>query len=353
MSLLISRSIRPAAALALLATLTACGHSSSPSAPSPPSTAPATTHANVSITSLSVTGEAREGGFAYRVVVHLRESAGVAATVPAVDLIFMNGATQVAAAHFDQPIGNGAVCPANGTADTRDLTAVDTNASHPYATQVQATVTFTDGSSAAPSTVTASADVPPLPPPATFAVTGVITDKDTREPIGGARLEVLNGINAGKSATADRTGTYVLRDLTADSFRLRASADDYDWGEQNISVPANPRADFELRKHVAPCHVDVSPTSLSVSGGGLVYPSGIHIVTAAHCRWTASTTRMYLSLGDGYARSQSGVGSAYLYVGFGISLCPWKDPNAITIRWDGGEVSVAAEQFHAVQCNVQ
>ena len=86
------------------------------------------------------------------------------------------------------------------------------------------------------------------PQPQTFTLMGVITDGSTRGGIEGARLEVLSGLNAGKIASTDGTGTYTMRDLVADSFRMRASADGYDSGEQGITIPANPRADFTLQR---------------------------------------------------------------------------------------------------------
>jgi hypothetical protein len=86
------------------------------------------------------------------------------------------------------------------------------------------------------------------PEPQTFTLTGVITDGSTRGGIARARLEVLGGLNAGKVASTDGTGTYTIRDLVADTFRMRASADGYDAGEQGITIPANPRADFTLQR---------------------------------------------------------------------------------------------------------
>ena len=94
--------------------------------------------------------------------------------------------------------------------------------------------------------------MPPLstPVPTTYALIGVITDISTHAGIPGARLEVLTGANAGTTATADQSGAYVFANLVAGSFRLRASADNYASGEQGVTVPDNPRADFELR-HIA------------------------------------------------------------------------------------------------------
>jgi hypothetical protein len=243
--------IRCAIAAILFPLLSACGSSSSSSTPAAPTPAPgATLKASVGITSITVSGEARASGEAYHVTLHLHESAGTAATIVAVDLTFMNGATAFLSSHFDQPISDSSnVCPASGSVDTREFVIVDADASHAYATTTQAKVTFTD-SSAAVGTTIGSAGVPALaaPPPQLFTLTGVITDMNTHAAITGARMDVLTGSNAGKSAMTDGSGTYVMRDLVADSFRLRSSASDYDPGEQGVTVPFNPRADFQLQR---------------------------------------------------------------------------------------------------------
>src|ERR1051326_2736168 len=70
------------------------------------------------------------------------------------------------------------------------------------------------------------------PPPQTFMLTGLITDVSTHAGIAGGRVEVLTGVNAGKTASTDGSGTYVLGDLGPDSFRLRASAPGHEAGEQ-------------------------------------------------------------------------------------------------------------------------
>ena len=127
----------------LLAGLAACGKST-PTTPSP--TPVATVHASVTVTSMFVAGEIRSGGYAYRVVLHLKESAGAAATLSSVDLTFMGGSTLLVSSHHQQPISEANnVCPPGGTIDTRELLTADTDGSHVYATTVQAKVSYTDG----------------------------------------------------------------------------------------------------------------------------------------------------------------------------------------------------------------
>ena len=285
-------------------------------------------------------------GQAYRVIVSLHESAGTAATIVGVDLTFTTGATTNVSAHFDQPISDAAnVCPANGSVDSRELVVVDADATHSYATTAQAKVTFTDSSTAI-GTTTGSAGVPalPAPPAQTFILTGLISDMTTRTGIAGAKLDVLTGANAGKSAVTDSTGTYVMRELVADNFRLRASASDYDSGEQGVTVPAIPRADFLLGKS---CAYTVTPSSAIVPDGPFTGTVTVTPTTANTCPWTASTPDAWIALGG--ATSGSGPGSLSYFVASPGSaaartasiIVAWSSGNAAHAHSASGELSTA------------
>jgi hypothetical protein len=237
----------------------------------PTSAAPiATPHPSITVASIAVQGEARSSGYAYSATVQLKENAGVAATISGIDVVFLNGATTVSSSHYDHPISDtSAVLPANGSVGTKALLAEDPDASHPYATTIQVKVAFTaDGGFA--SSVAGSTDVPPITAPTapqTFSLAGVITDAATRAGIAGARLEVLNGQNSGRVVTADGAGAYMFQGLVAETFRLRASADAHDSGEQNVTVPSVPRADFELRPLVATPPRDACPPAATYNEG--------------------------------------------------------------------------------------
>jgi len=175
----------------LLAVLTTACEKASPTAPTPP-TSPS---ANVAITSISTAGErVVTGGFVYRSVVHLRETAGTAATVKSVELALTDGANVVMSSHHDNPIPATAnVCPASGAVDTKELMTVDAVAGHPYATVVQARMTYTDAT-AIDRVASGSATVPPLtepPAPQTYSLDGIVSD-ETGRGIASARVEVLN-----------------------------------------------------------------------------------------------------------------------------------------------------------------
>src|SRR6266545_1681739 len=141
---------------------------------------------NVSIVSMSVTAETQSSGSrTYRVRVKLGESAGVPATIAAIDLSFMSASSVVVSSHVDRPISDTSnMCPANSMVESRELTVKDDDPSHAHATSVTATVMYGDGSSAT-KTVSASASVPASspPPPQVFTLTGVVSDDRTGAPI--------------------------------------------------------------------------------------------------------------------------------------------------------------------------
>src|SRR5262249_45628776 len=141
--------------------------------------------------------------------------------------------TTLATAHYAQILaGNATSCPPNGTADTRELTMTDSDPAHPLATAVQVKVSFADTSFTG--SASGTANVPDLPP-SHYSLTGVINDETTRAPLADVRVEVLNGVYAGQTASTDLSGTYTFTGLAAETFRLRASKDGYLWGEQNVT----------------------------------------------------------------------------------------------------------------------
>ena len=324
----------------LVAATLACSGSKTPTGPSPQPVPNPT----VVVSSVTVSGQRHTTGYEYRTVVHLRESGGVTASILSVNLAFQNGAMTTVSSHHDQPIGQGTnVCPANGTIATRELITLDNDAMHPYATAIHVTVSYSDGAAYAANT-TGTADVPPLeapPLPQTYALTGLITDAATHSGIEAARLEVLGGANAGRTTITDRTGTYVIRDLIADTFRLRASANDYLSGEQGITVPDNPRADFELRRIVdVPCdYVASSPDSSPVSWQG-----GTSTVTitrkAGVCSWQAATDASWLTFSSG----TSGNGNAILSVLVAENPSFNNRSGNIVISWASGTSAVRVQQ---------
>jgi len=329
----------------MLATAVAVNCSdSSPTTPTAP-TPPAPSHAAIAIESLNIAGEragASGGQYLYRTVVRLRETGGVAATITAVDLTFMSGATVLTTSHHEQPISDTAnVCPASGGVDTRELVTVDAG-SHPYATTVQAKVAYRDATGMEAST-SRSGDVPPLDeqPPRTYSLSGAITDQATNRPIDSARVDVLNGVNAGVAGTTDGAGLYTLTGLVAGTLRLRASAAGYDPGEQNVTVPDIPRADFQLRKSggTQACAYSVAPSAtvnVGFSGGQFT----VTITrTSGDCGWRATSDVDWITLS-----SSAGTGTSAVTFSYRPNAAFVGRLGSVSIEWNGGRAQVTVGQ---------
>ena len=330
---------------AAVAVLMASGALASCSNKSPSNPTPTPTRANLSITSITVAGSrAAEGGYSYRTVLHLRESGGTAATVKFIDLSFMNGASALATSRFDQTIpATNNVTPANGVADTRELVTADATVSHPFADNVVAKITYTD-STTVESTVSGTAAVPPLneppPPPQTYTLRGIITEQGTDRGIEGARVEALNGANAGKATLTDSAGAYTLAGLVGETFRMRASMTGFDYGEQNVTVPDISRADMALHRTApAACVYVISPSgTLNVSFVGAQFAFTI-TRTSGNCAWQASTNVSWISLGG-----SSGGGDAALTIGYQSNALFVGRTGVITFEWSGGSAQLTVIQ---------
>jgi Carboxypeptidase regulatory-like domain/Putative binding domain, N-terminal len=326
-------------AAAVVGAIVSSGCDKSPATPTPPP-AP-TTHTVVVVASTKVAGERRaEGGYVYRTVLHLTETAGVTANIAAVNLTFLNGTTALLTARFDAVVpSTGNTCPARSSVDTRELVATDTTATNAFATTVRVEVTYGDATSTG-MTANATADVPPLgpPPPSRYTLTGRISDPGSVG-IPNARVEVLNGDNAGKVTTTDGSGTYTLTELLGGAFRLRASADGYNTGEQNVTVPDVPRADFTLQRSTAACAYDVSATG-RITVGDLAGQFGVTLTrTSGSCSWQATTDADWLT-----PRNSSGDGAASLTFSYASNPTFVGRLGTITFSWAGGSAQLQVSQ---------
>jgi hypothetical protein len=320
--------------------LAACEHT--PTAPTQVSSSVATNRAHLEVTSLDVTGEARTTGNAYRVVAHLRETAGTAAAIASIELKFSINGTTVASSRSEHPISDASnVCPANGTVATMELLTVDTDAAHPYATSVQVVVTY-----AATPSVTATADataqVPAAAtaPPLTYTLRGLIQDESTRAGIASARIDIVSGSNAGRTTLTDQSGSYVLNDLTGGSFRLRASANGFDSGEQGVTVPTNPQADFLLRKSVG-CFYTLSASYQVVLTSGLASTLTLTPSVGSGCAWSAVSSVPWIAL----AGATTGTGAGTVSYRIDQNSSSSYRTGAITITWSGGSATFSVNQL--------
>jgi hypothetical protein len=324
--------------------------------PPAPSAVTKTSSPNISVVSMSVAAETlASGARAYRVIVRLRESGGAAATIAAIDLTFMGGSTTVASSHADHPISDSLnTCPANATVDSRELMTMDDNPSDPYATSVIAKVTFTDGASMTSST-TATADVPASsPPPATFTLSGLVSDDIGSRVIVGGTVQVVDGPNAGKMSSTNGNGNYSLPGLAGGSFTVRATADGYDASEQSATVSKDTRLDLRLRPIAGsgpsptpppsgPCSYTIGPSSNATEWKGGSFTATI-TRTSGSCSWSATTDVSWIIVSGG----ASGNGSATLsYIVAGNGSDTRTRFGGITVSWSGGSARLAVQQAGA------
>jgi hypothetical protein len=86
---------------------------------------------------------------------------------------------------------------------------------------------------------------PSTPAPARLTLSGVVSGAGVG-PLGGARVEVVSGVNLGQSATADAAGRYTLVDLVPGAMTLRASAAGYVPQTSTVTPSASQTVDFSL-----------------------------------------------------------------------------------------------------------
>jgi hypothetical protein len=245
----LSAGVLVSAALAFLAT--ACGGGSSPSSPTTPTVKP---KATVIINSTSVKGERTSTGYQYTVVVHLRETGGVGATITSIDLSFSSGSTSIGTTHFDNPLltTHANKIAASGTADSKELVSTDDRAGSPYATKVDITCSFVDDNQNAGS-CSATENVPPLPAQ-TYTLSGTVREDPAGTVISDAKVEVADGANAGKNGTTDASGKYRIQGLTVGSFAIRSTKSGFDTAERAVTMTGDTTVDLTMRRTPLPTY---------------------------------------------------------------------------------------------------
>jgi len=84
-----------------------------------------------------------------------------------------------------------------------------------------------------------------------FSVCGTVRATNNT-PINGARIEILDGANAGKAVDSDAAGAYCIANVQPGSFTVRARKSDYTTQDQGVSVTANATLNFSLSLAASP-----------------------------------------------------------------------------------------------------
>ncbi len=81
-----------------------------------------------------------------------------------------------------------------------------------------------------------------------YTLSGTITETGTSNVASGARVEVVEGANQGKSATADTDGRYRLDELDAGTFTIRVGAEGFEAETRSVTLNASQVLDIGLRR---------------------------------------------------------------------------------------------------------
>jgi len=77
-------------------------------------------------------------------------------------------------------------------------------------------------------------------------LSGYVRDQLTSGTIANARLEIMQGVNAGKTAWSDSGGLYRFEQLKTSAMQVRISAADYDGQTSNVSITGDLTINFQL-----------------------------------------------------------------------------------------------------------
>jgi hypothetical protein len=229
-----------------------CGGGGSPATPSTPTAPTQPAKASVSVTTTTVTGTSQTtGGYTYEVVVLVRESGGLAATINSIDLTFTLSAGGTGTAHYDSPMSDASNrVLANSTAGSKRLVATDDDGSS-YASTVRATVNFTDDSRNI-GTATVTENIPALPAPTpTFVLSGTVMENPGGFPVVSARVEIKSGPNTGAALGTDSGGRFSFAALESGTFTIATSKAEFDTAQQTVTLSGNLNVSVNLQKSKA------------------------------------------------------------------------------------------------------
>ena len=126
----------------------------------------------------------------------------------------------------------------------------------------------------------------PSTPPVVFSLSGQVTDRATGAGIPGARVSIMDGPNAGKSARTDGSGTYSFTALQQSGFTVRVSADTYVSESRGVTLTSNQTLSFQLTPQPS---TPPAPGTIIISFNGLA-ANRAPVATYAESGFTVSTT---------------------------------------------------------------
>ena len=89
---------------------------------------------------------------------------------------------------------------------------------------------------------------PAAPPPATFTLSGRVSDVTSGTALAGATVTIIDGANLDRTTLSDSGGAFRLTGLTAGGFTLRVRADGYDAAFRGITFVADTAIDVPMTR---------------------------------------------------------------------------------------------------------
>jgi hypothetical protein len=143
--------------------------------------------------------------------------------------------------------------------------------------------------------LSSSPSAPPVAP-ATFSLSGKVTDSATAAGIPGAAVVVTDGPNAGRSTSTDAAGTYTLAQLLQSGFTVNASHLLYVSQSKGVTLTSDQTLSFDLTRRQPTTPLPSGATVIDFNGvtadGASVttYSESGFTVTATSGEWIARTT---------------------------------------------------------------
>ncbi len=319
-------------ALALLAFCVSCKGGDSGGTPTTPTRSVPTLTIAPFTASLTQTTDANR----YAIRLGVRETGGQAGvTLGAIELTFTDAAGRPAVSNPENAWPSTRL-NAGGSMDARSMTATDDREGRQNFTRVTARVSYSDDSQVAGS-VSATIDIQqPAPPPAqsTFTIAGVVSEDSDGDPVAGATVTILDGVNAGRASPTDGNGYYSIPALRSGSFTLRATKTGYEAADRGLTLNADTRIDLRLRGTGPSTPTPPAPPTPTPP------PPPPGSMTCASAPTTAPCGRPTARCNDGtYSCSQNRPGTCSSHDGVQCWICPGAlcDPRAqswlVTTAW--------------------
>jgi hypothetical protein len=238
---------------------TRCGGGNSSSTKSP--TAPTRPPAAFTITTFTVTTEQTSTEHRYTVHLGVRETGGqTGGTMGIVEVTMLRDASVLSTATINDAWQT-AHLNGGGSMDAKSFTLGDGSVTATIANRLSIKINYVDDDQHSGS-LTQTADVPqppaapapsPSPAPAnTVTLSCIVQDDATNGGLADATVQVLDGVNAGKSATSTSNGQCSLAGLTAGQCTVRVSRSGYRTLDKSVTLPSDSRIEFKLTANAAP-----------------------------------------------------------------------------------------------------